>query len=73
MARYTCIECQMIQSTGRVCSRCGGYSLESLETHDSAPRTSKNPPARTEPSNTPVWLSLIGIAFLTSYLLVFHL
>ena len=74
MTHYKCIACQYIQRTGRVCRRCGSYSLSALETHDSASEDNADnrPAAAATPYNMPVWISLVGIAILTSYLLVFY-
>ena len=75
MAHYKCSDCMMVQNTGRVCRRCGSYSLSALETHDGAVSEREgnaNIPAAT-PYNMPVWLSFFGIAILTSYLLLFHM
>ena len=74
MATYKCIDCMMVQATGRVCKRCGSYSLSALETHDGAVmerERNTNIPAAA-PHYMPVWLSFFGIAILTSYLLIFH-
>ncbi|MGV0878693.1 hypothetical protein V6767_16265 [Martelella sp. FLE1502] len=74
MANYKCTDCMMVQNTGRVCRRCGSYSLSALETHGGAvterERNTQVPAAAS--SNMPVWLSFFGIAVLTSYLLLFH-
>ncbi|WP_180897472.1 hypothetical protein [Martelella soudanensis] len=75
MAHYKCSDCMMVQNTGRVCRRCGSYSLVALETHGGAvmerERNTQVPAAAS--FNMPVWLSFFGIAILTSYLLLFHM
>lgn len=75
MADYKCSDCRMVQNTGRVCRRCGSYSLVALETHDATvmdrKRNAQIPAA--DPFNMPVWISFFGIAILTSYLLIFHM
>nr|WP_272211690.1 hypothetical protein [Marinicella sp. W31]MDC2877582.1 hypothetical protein [Marinicella sp. W31] len=75
MARYKCTDCMMVQDTGRVCRRCGSYSLAALETHSGGAVEKKHEtqaPA-TMPYNMPVWISFFGIAILTSYLMIFHM
>ncbi|MET3601946.1 hypothetical protein [Martelella mangrovi] len=75
MAHYKCSDCLMVQDTGRVCRRCGSYSLTALETHSGAAderEQNTQVPAATS-FNMPVWISFFGIAILTSYLLIFHM